>query len=98
LDDVVWRWRLDRPRTEDPEAWYEPLVEALQEYADALADDATARRLIDDALDSISRAKENDWSEYDEPKPSPRESWHSPLTRQQQGLGDRSIFDDIDGE
>ncbi|MEV4630790.1 hypothetical protein AB0J90_31450 [Micromonospora sp. NPDC049523] len=99
LVDVVWNWGSNRPSKEDPEGWYEPLVETLKEYADALGDDTAARRLIDDALDAIDRAKENDWSEYDEePLPYRKKSWHSSQVQLRQGLGTRSIFDDVDGD
>ncbi|MBM0230530.1 restriction endonuclease [Micromonospora sp. STR1_7] len=98
LDYAVSEWQFSRPSGVDPKSHFDPLIETLGYYKDALSDHDVGL-LIDNALSSIEDAIASDERErWEEPRIGRKESWWPRTSQTGAQPAGRSIFDDIDGE
>ena len=92
LDITIQSWRDNWESSDDPDEYFQTLVDSLQGFRSAFDGEADATRHIDHALSEIEdivnelrgefQQRDNDF--YDESSPSDR------------ATGERSVFDDID--
>ena len=93
LSDTITSWRYEYDSEQEPEAFFEELRSALDDYKSVFEEDSTAVKQIDYAMHEIDThiedLKENYFPDGED------SSWHdsSGFT---QSSKDRSIFDDVD--
>ena len=94
LDDTIDSWKNDYNREEEPEAYFEELKSALDDYKSEFEEDAESLKQINEAIKTIDQVVEDLRSEY-----TPSDDinfWNKRGTTSPTLSDSRSIFDDVD--
>lgn len=94
LDDTITSWKNDYNREEEPEAYFDELKSALDDYKTEFEEDADSCKQINEAIKTIEQVIEDLKSEY---TPIDDENiWNKRGTNSPTPSDNRSIFDDVD--
>jgi hypothetical protein len=94
LEKTIENWRWNYSRSEDPQSYFEPLIDALRTFAGEFDAHDEVHKVIEDGLSRIDQEIQNLLCERDEEEDySELSSSSGPLISEH---GDRSIFDDVD--
>lgn len=93
LDDTISSWCDNYDREEEPDAYFDELKSALDDYKSEFEEDTIALKQINDAIIRIDELIEELKDEY---KPDNEDSWWNKSASSTKSSIDRSIFDDVD--
>ncbi len=94
LENTIENWRWNYRQPEDPESYFEPLIDALRTFAGEFDAQDEVQKIIDGSLSKIEQEIQNLVCEREEEEDYGELSSSSdPLISEH---GDRSIFDDVD--
>lgn len=93
IEKTIEEWVANFDNAEDPESYFNPLIQTLKTYQNEIVDDPDAVWDIDNAIDMINEEIKSLSEKYDE---DPDEEEMGTPTPTFEFEEDRSIFDDVD--
>jgi hypothetical protein len=94
LDDIVRNWKFNCPRDEDPEEYFESLIDCLTEYRRHFTGSYHITEKIEEALDSIQEIIEE--LKRDSGFEESESKFYTQEDKVNVGESARSVFDDVD--